>query len=55
MKQPKLAGHAALMRHFRDCIANGAKPAVGADDGVWLMQVIEALYKSVATGKAVEF
>lgn len=55
MKQPKLAGHAALMRHFRDCIVNQAKPIVGPQDGVQLMQVIEAIYKSVATGKAVEF
>lgn len=55
MKQPKLAGHAAMMRHFRDCIINGAQPLVGPQEGVELMQTIEAIYKSVTTGKAVEF
>ena len=55
MKQPKVAGHVALMRHFRECIQGTTKPIVGPEEGIALMQTIEAIYKSVATGKAVEF
>ncbi len=54
MKQPKVAGHAALMRHFKECIAGKATPPVGALEGVSLMEVAEAIYKSIETGKAVE-
>ena len=54
LKLPKTAGHAALLRHFRDCIVNGTAPLVGATAGVELMSTIEALYKSASTGKSVE-
>jgi predicted dehydrogenase len=54
LKLPKTAGHAALLRHFRDCIVNGTAPLVGATSGVELMSTIEALYKSASTGKSVE-
>ncbi|MGN6505812.1 MAG: Gfo/Idh/MocA family protein [Tepidisphaeraceae bacterium] len=54
LKQPKIAGYSLLMRHFRDCILGNAKPLVGAAEGVHLMAMAEAIYKSVATGKAVE-
>lgn len=54
LKPPKLAGHAALMRHFRDCVLGKAKPAVGAEAGVTLMEVVDAIYRSVQTGRSVE-
>lgn len=54
MKQPKLAGHGALMRHFKECIQGKATLLVGAEQGVELMSLIEAIYKSIETGKSVE-
>ncbi len=54
MKQPKVTGHVALMRHFKECIAGKATAPVGALDGVALMEIAEAIYKSIESGKAVE-
>jgi predicted dehydrogenase len=54
LKLPKLTGHAALMRHFRECIAAGATPSVGGKEGVVLMQMIEAIYRSNESGKSVQ-
>jgi len=54
LKLPKTAGHAALLRHFRDCIVNDTNPMVGPAQGTILMSLIEALYKSAETGKSVD-
>jgi predicted dehydrogenase len=54
LKLPRLSHHAAMMRHVRDCILGKDKPSIGADQGVVLMQMIDAIYKSVASGKSVE-
>lgn len=54
IKQPKVAGHALMFRHFRDCINGEAKPLVGASEGVQWMQLVAAIYKSIATHKTVE-
>lgn len=54
LKQPKVVGHAAMLRQFRECILGKSQPIVTADHGVLLMQMIEALYKSAETGKSVE-
>jgi predicted dehydrogenase len=52
LKQPRVAGHAALLRHFRDCILGRAQPSVGGERGIAVMRMIEALYKSAETGKS---
>jgi predicted dehydrogenase len=52
LKPPKLTHHAALMRHFRDCIAGRSQPAIGGPEGVALMEMAEAIYKSAASGKS---
>jgi predicted dehydrogenase len=54
LKLPKVSGHAALLRHFRECVASGAEPATGSETGLMLMSVIEALYKSATTGRSVD-
>jgi predicted dehydrogenase len=54
LKPPRLVGHAALMRHFRECINGKSQPQIGASEGVMLMQMIDALYRSAETGKSVE-
>ncbi|HSI34153.1 MAG: Gfo/Idh/MocA family protein [Phycisphaerae bacterium] len=53
LKLPKLTGHAAMMRHFRECVLGKARPACGPRQGVVLMQMLEAMYKSADSGKSV--
>ncbi|HEV2295783.1 MAG TPA: Gfo/Idh/MocA family oxidoreductase [Tepidisphaeraceae bacterium] len=54
LKPPKTVLHAALMRHFRECILGKAQPIVGAAEGVQLMAMIDAIYRSGETGKSVD-
>ena len=54
LKTPKVAGYHAMMRHFRECIQGKAQPLVGPDAGVMLMSMVDAIYKSAATGRSVE-
>lgn len=54
MKQPRWAGYPALFRHFKECIQGKTRPLVGPDNGVKLMQLAEALYKSIESGKTIE-
>ena len=54
LKPPRVVGHASLMRHFRECISGKSQPSVGASEGVVLMQMIDAMYRSAETGKSVE-
>ncbi|MEG1742590.1 MAG: Gfo/Idh/MocA family oxidoreductase [Clostridia bacterium] len=42
------------IRHFIDCVANGTKCISPAEDGVVLMQIIDAIYESAKTGKLVQ-
>jgi predicted dehydrogenase len=46
--------HIALMKHFRQCVTSAEPPEVGPSQGVDLMQMIDAIYKSAATGKSAE-
>jgi predicted dehydrogenase len=43
-----------MMRHFRECILGKAQPLVGVEASVTLMSMVDAIYKSAATGKAIE-
>jgi predicted dehydrogenase len=54
LKPPRVTGHAAMMRHFRDCINGKASPSAGPNEGLALMQMIDAMYRSAATGKSVD-
>jgi predicted dehydrogenase len=54
LKLPRLIHHAALMRHLRECLLGRATPMVGPEQGVVLMQMMDAIYKSAASGKSVE-
>jgi predicted dehydrogenase len=53
LKLPKVTGHTAMLRQFRECILGKAAPSVGPEKGQLLMQIIEAMYRSVETGKSV--
>ncbi len=54
LKPPRIAGHVPLMRHFKDCIQGKTPPLIGPREGVVLMQMIEAIYKSAQSGKSVQ-
>ena len=54
MKLPKVVHYPAMMVHFRQCIQGKAAPLVGPEAGVALMAMVDAIYKSAATGKSVE-
>ena len=53
LKPPKTVLHAALMRHFRECILGKAQPIIGAAEGVQLMAMLDGIYRSQETGKSV--
>lgn len=54
LKPPNTTGHAALMRHFRDCIVKKTKPMVGGPEGTMLMRMMDAIYRSAESSKSVE-
>jgi len=54
LKPPRLVHHAAMMRHFKDCISGKATPMIGGPEGITLMQMINAVYRSSETGKSVQ-
>jgi predicted dehydrogenase len=54
LKPPKLTHHAALMRHFKDCIAGRATPSIGGDEALTLMRMIEGIYRSSEKAKSMQ-
>ena len=42
------------MRHFRECILGKRSRAPGADQGVVIMQMVDAIYGKAETGKSAE-
>ena len=39
------------IRHFVDCVEGKASCIATADDGVWLMKILDAIYRSAETGE----
>ncbi len=54
LKTPKTVHYHAMMRHFRECIAGSAVPMVGGAEGMTIMQIMDAIYKSAESGRSVE-
>lgn len=53
LKLPKVVQYAALMRHFKACIADDAvAPSPSAAEGLAVMRMIDAMYKSIQTAKS---
>ena len=55
---PKTAGknpqhHEANLRHFVDVVLNGAEPIFLPDQGIDMIKILNAIYKSAETGKEV--
>ena len=43
-----------MFRHFKQSISGESQPQIGPAQGVTLMTMIDAIYKSAASGKSVE-
>src|SRR6185437_557060 len=54
LKLPKLVHYPAMMRHFRQCITAGQTPSPSAEDGLVVMRMIDAIYKSIETGRSAD-
>jgi predicted dehydrogenase len=54
LKMPKTVQYHAMMRHFKECIASAKAPMVGPADGIVLMQIMDAIYRSAESGRSVE-
>jgi predicted dehydrogenase len=53
LKLPRIVHYAGMMRHFKRCIAGSEKPLIGPAEGVTLMRMMDAIYKSAESGKSV--
>jgi len=53
LKPPRVTGHVLLMRHFKECVQGKAQPLIGPQEGVVLMQMVEAIYQSASSGRSV--
>jgi len=49
---PAMGRHAAV-RHFVDCLISGEEPISPATDGLRMMKILDAMYRSAERGKAV--
>lgn len=53
LKPPKTVHHSAMMRHFRQCILGKAAPVCGGAEGVLIMRMLHAIYRSAERGRSV--
>lgn len=55
--EPKLSkalgGHAYNLRHFADCVLNGTEPIFVPQQGINMVKILEAIYKSAELGREV--
>ena len=50
---PKVSGHEMEVIHFVDCIRGRAQPIAPGADGLLVQRMLDAIYRSAATGKEV--
>jgi len=53
LKPPRTTHHAAMMRHFKDCIHGRTAPTLGGPEGIVLMQALHGIYQSNELGRSV--
>lgn len=54
LKLPKTVLYPAMMRHFKQCILGAEQPKLGGKEAAVLMAMVDAIYKSAATGKSAD-
>lgn len=47
---PKIGGHEAEVKHFIECIQQGKPPIATAEQGLHILQILDAIYRSADTG-----
>jgi len=50
---PNVSGHAAEIVHFVDCVAHRKTPIATAEDGLTVLRMLDGIYRSGKTGRAV--
>lgn len=50
---PNISGHEAELKHFVECIVSGKKPISNAEQGLHVLQILDALYRSAESGREV--
>ena len=51
---PQQEGHVTEVKHFVDCLVNGQKLVATGEHGLEIIRILDALYKSAATGKEIK-
>ncbi|MBV9848654.1 MAG: Gfo/Idh/MocA family oxidoreductase [Armatimonadetes bacterium] len=50
---PQIGGHEAEVRHFIECIEQNKTPLATAEQGLHILQILDAIYRSAETGREV--
>lgn len=50
---PRVGGHEAEVKHFVTCIQEGKQPLATAEQGLHILQILDAIYRSAETGREV--
>ena len=50
---PQIGGHEAEVRHFIECIEQSKPPLATAEQGLHILQILDAIYRSAETGREV--
>jgi len=50
---PRVGGHEAEIKHFIECIQQGKQPIATAEQGLHVLQILDAVYRSAQSGKEV--
>ena len=53
LKSNHIGGHDAEVRHFVDCVRSGDTPISTARQGLHVLQILDALYRSAAAGREI--
>jgi predicted dehydrogenase len=50
---PQIGGHEAEVKHFVECIREGKTPLATAEQGLHILQILDAIYRSAESGREV--
>lgn len=51
--QDSVSGHMEEIKHFVDCVVNGKQPLCPGEQGMQVTRILDAIYRSAATGKEI--
>ena len=50
---PQIGGHEAEIKHFIECIEQNKQPIATAEQGLHILQILDAVYRSAETGREI--